>query len=584
MWQGTRFVPFFLSTLIVAVGMGSAPGDAYAQLSKRDSSRLVDAAKKRQSDFELFRQSRIPITQQPNEGGCDQRIGRICIWFGGDDEASFPEERPEVGMARVQVLELLLQTAQQVRDPWVIGQQVHYLAEAGNLLGAQRAAETCGIEDTVWCSALLGYALHLQGKHVEAEAAFREVADALDEDDRKDWLVPKYVLTKDAVKRFEKADENERARMWESFWRLSDPLYLVDGNDRLTDHYARWVEARNQEDAENSQGMFWEDDLEETLVRYGRIVGYSRSQARRSPISARGRFSLQDTRNVIGHHHPRSRGYLFPEEFIESPADIPPESWITAPREARTWYAPPYAPDMRGLDGQVGRFRRGDEMLVVAAYGGAEASGGEAAGIQSGLFLVPTGQGEIVETRGTDSEGVFTLLAAPGQYVSSLEVLDTEQKRAWRARQGVRQDPLAFGMVAVSDLLILEPGSPLPDSLAGAIPHVRKNVRLEQGERVTVVWEVYGLRVSEPARVSLGFTRGRPGFLERVGDFLGIIEPEQPVEVTFEDAGTDDVQTAFRAIRLELPDLEPGEYTLHLRLELPGRTPVITSRPIVVGG
>jgi hypothetical protein len=35
-------------------------------------------------------------------------------------------------------------------------------------------------------------------------------------------------------------------------------------------------------------------------------------------------------------------------------------------------------------------------------------------------------------------------------------------------------------------------------------------------------------------------------------------------------------------VEIELPDLEPGEYTLHLRLELRGRTPVVTSRPIVV--
>ena len=65
---------------------------------------------------------------------------------------------------------------------------------------------------------------------------------------------------------------------------------------------------------------------------------------------------------MVGHHHPKSRGYLFPEDFLESPSDIPAESWITAPREARTWYAPPYAPEMRGLETQVGRFRRGDQI------------------------------------------------------------------------------------------------------------------------------------------------------------------------------------------------------------------------------
>jgi hypothetical protein len=97
-----------------------------------------------------------------------------------------------------------------------------------------------------------------------------------------------------------------------------------------------------------------------------------------------------------------------------------------------------------------------------------------------------------------------------------------------------------------------------------------------------VVWEVYGLRILEPVRVTIGFSRGRPGFLERVGDFLGVIEPDQPVDITFDDTGPELVQSVFRAVQLELPDLDPGEYTLHLRLDLPGRTPVLTSRPIIV--
>jgi len=99
-----------------------------------------------------------------------------------------------------------------------------------------------------------------------------------------------------------------------------------------------------------------------------------------------------------------------------------------------------------------------------------------------------------------------------------------------------------------------------------------------------VVWEVYGLRIQEPVRVTIGFSRGRPGFLTRVGEFLGVIEPEQPVDITFEDTGPDRVQAVFRSVELQLPDLDPGEYTLHLRLELSGRTPVVTSRPIIVEG
>jgi hypothetical protein len=36
----------------------------------------------------------------------------------------------------------------------------------------------------------------------------------------------------------------------------------------------------------------------------------------------------------------------------------------------------------------------------------------------------------------------------------------------------------------------------------------------------------------------------------------------------------------LRFNELELPDLDPGAYTLHLGLEMAGREPVVTSRPI----
>jgi hypothetical protein len=556
-------------------------------LSPGDSADLVEKARDRQRDFELFRQSRIPVEPERSDGTCDQRIGRICIWFGGDEEADFPPERPETEVARRSLIGTLLETTRQVKDPWVIGQLVHYLVEQRDFRLAETVAGECGIAAAWWCSALIGYSLHVRGEFVRAEAAFREALGSMPEDERLRWLTPRYVLSRDAEEGFRRSESAERERQWELLWRLSDPLFAVDGNDRLTDHYARWVVARNHEDAENPQ-MFWEEDLEETLIRYGRIMGWSRTHAPGATVRPGRGFNLQDTRRVVGHHHPRSRGYLFPEEFLASPSDIPPESWITAPREARTWYAPPYAPDFRGLETQVGRFRRGDEMLVVGAYRpapdtSAQASASEpAAFFESALFLVPEDGGDLHEAWGILPEGVLTLLAPPGRYVSSLEVMDPEARQAWRARQGVKQEPMIRGLVAVSDLMILQEGAPPVESLEEAIPHVRPGVRIARGERFSVVWEVYGLGVEDPARVTIGFTRGRPGFLTRVGEFLGMLEPDRPVEVTFADPGGDRVQSAFRTVFLELPDLEPGEYTLHLRLDLPGREPSITSRPILV--
>jgi hypothetical protein len=563
--------------------------------SSMDAARLLEEARDRQEEFERYRASRIPVTRERSQPRCDERIGRICIWFGGEDEAGYPPEAPEVGEARVELISFLSGTAERAPGRWVIGQLVYYLIENRDVDGATRVATECGIPEVWWCAALRGYILHLTADDVESEAAFREALASMPPDERALWTSLRFVLTPDGEELFERMAPAEHDRRWELFWRLSDPLFLIEGNDRLTDHFARVVEAVYWRDAANPMGLAWGEDMEATLIRYGRNIGYSRTF---DPV---GTFNGQgDTRRVQGHHHPKSRGYLFPETFLESPSDVPPESWITAPREARTWYAPRYSPDMRALETQVGRFRRDAEMFVVGAYrpvppeaDSVEAEAPEADtqrpgsfGIEgqpnAALFLIPEDGSEPRFVRGGDAEGVLTISSPPGRYVSGLEVVDLQSRQAWRARQGVAQLPLAPGLLDVSDLLILKEGTPLPASLEEAIPHVRPGVRIRRGERFPVVWEAYGLSVHEPVQITLGFTRGRPAFLTRVGEFLGVLEPDRPVEVVFEDPGPDSVQTAFRSIELQLPDLDPGEYTIHLRLELNGRDPVVTSRPIIV--
>jgi hypothetical protein len=561
--------------------------------SPEDSAQILEAMQDLQEEFERYRESRTVVDREARPSGvCDERIGRICIWFGGQEEEDIPPEMREVGQARVELIRQLEDAFEQIRDRWVLGQLVHYLVENRNVDRADVVAMECGIAETWWCHALRGYALHVYTRYVDAESAFRESLAAMPDSVREEWMTPRYVLTADGVEAFRALPPDERERQWELFWRLSDPLFLFEGNDRFTDHYARWVIAMNRRDAADPMGIEWEADLEESLVRYGRNTGYSRVHNPERTFSSGG---LQDTRRMVGHHHPQSRGYLFPEQFLESPSDIPPESWITAPREARTWHAPLYAPDVRGLETQVGRFRRDDRMLVVGAYRptvpdddgqGVVAAWSAEGGIEgephAALFLVPLNGERNVVVQGGEPEGVLSVEAMPGQYVSGLEVVDLEGRRAWRARQGVVQRPLVPGQVDVSDLMILREGAPLPASLDEAIPHVRPGVRLRVGERFPVVWEAYGLGILEPVQVTIGFSRGRPGFLERVGEFLGVIEPEQPVDITFEDVGPDRVQEVFRAVEIALPELDPGEYTLHLRLELTGRTPLVTSRPVVV--
>ncbi len=576
-----------LAPLAGLVILGVLPAGSLAQGLPSGSAEVLEEVYELQEEFERYRESRTPVQPEPSGGACDERIGRICIWFGGEAEERFPAELREVGQARIELVRSLVDAFEQLRDRRILGQLVHYLVESRNFGEAERVAIECGIPETWWCSALRGYTLHARAEYVEAETAFREAFAAMPDSVRHDWTSPNYIFTREAREEFDRQPAEERERRWELLWRLSDPLFLIEGNDYFTDHYARLVMAQNRRGAADPLGLEWAEDLDETLIRYGRNTGYSRTQNR-------VQFGLQDNRRMVGHHHPKSRGYLFPEDFLASPSDIAPETWITAPREARTWYAPPYAPDIQGLETQVGRFRRDERMLVVGAYrpliavpdGDPVFAWGPTGGIEgaahAALFLVSEDGDEPIYVLGDEPEGVLSIEVAPGRYVSGLEVVNIEGRRAWRARQGVTQRPLAPGMVDVSDLMILESGAPLPASLEDAMPNLRPGVRLRPGERFPVLWEAYGLRVLEPVRVTIGFSRGRPGFLERVGDFLGLLEPAQPVDITFDDVGPDGLQHAFRAAELELPELDPGEYTLHLRLELSGREPLVTSRPIIV--
>lgn len=584
----------------------------------QDQAETLRDVQELQVEYEAFRESRTPLARgERPQASCDERIGRICIWFGGEGEDDYPGELREVKQAREDLIRALFDAHDVMQDRWVLGMLVHYLVENGNLDEAERVAFECGIEEEWWCDALQGYALHKRTEYVEAEGAFRNALDAMPDDVWREWTTLRYILPPDEAEAFDRLSDAERMLEWDRFWRLSDPLFLFEGNDRFTDHLSRWVVARNYREAAeplgqkvlaservNRPGTEWDEDLEETLVRYGLNIGYSRRHdpsrmpGALRPQNPRGGFEngIADTRQMIGHHHPKSRGYIFPPEFLPSPAEIPPESWITAPREARTWHAPLYAPEVQGLETQVGRFRREESMLVVGAYRPTiPMAGGRSAPVwgagdlpeeppHAALFLIPVEGGPFVNVLGREPEGVFTIEARPGEYVSSLEVVDLPERRAWRARQGIVQKPLEPGLVSVSDLMILKEGTPLPDSFNEAVPHVRPGVRVRSGERFGVFWEVYGLRIREPVRVTVGFSEGRPGFLERVGEFLGVIEPEQQVDITFDDFGPEQVQAVFRSIELELPDLEPGEYTLHLQLDLAGRTPVVTSRPIIVEG
>ena len=138
------------------------------------------------------------------------------------------------------------------------------------------------------------------------------------------------------------------------------------------------------------------------------------------------------------------------------------------------------------------------------------------------------------------------------------------------------------GLAGISDLLILQGGGDVPVSLDEALPTALPAVRIEAGDAFKVAWELYGLRVGESASVRIGVNQGRSSIVTRLGEFLRVLEPDEPVVMTWEEAGPDVLGTVFRAVELNLPDLEPGDYTLTVEVELTGRAPMTVARPISI--
>ena len=617
-----------LSAVLVGL-MPAVPADLSGQESNPDSLKLLAKAKDVQAKFERYREQRIP-PELPTYGGrgCDDLVGRFCLRFGNgedDDEWQVPEEPIEFGMARVQVLKDLAEIGQEIPgDSWVLGQRVYYMGEVGNWSEAENLIRRCSGEQW-WCTALLGYVKHSQGDFVFAAQIFDRAIEQMPPDEAKRFRTPTYLLDPGAMDIYEESDDKEAAE--DRLWLLSDPLYMVDGNDRKTEQYARQVLIRMRSEAENTYGVAWGDDIEQLTLRYGAERAWERVKG----LVGQG---LQDTRTIVGRHHPKSKEFLPPKEGLVDPAEVAPGDWTIGEIRPWTGYAPPYAPDFDPLETQVARFRRGDSLLVVGAFAPAvedvppvderradlnrnprivnerpprnESRGDLQARlnpfgqrvetpqpmvaaepepdgpIRSGLFLIDTEDGDRHEVLGEGPEGAFQLQVDNGRYIIGVEAFSEDAKQAWRDRHGLWQDDIVPGLAAVSDLLILKGGGELPRTLDEALPSAMAATRIRAGEAFKIAWELYGLRIGESASVRIRVDRGGQGLLRRLGAFLRVLEPDAPVVMTYEDAGPDVLGTVFRAVQLNLPDLEPGEYTLTVEIELSGREPMVVARPIII--
>lgn len=554
-----------------------------------DPSESQAIARAAQARFERRRIRYFPLVLGSATAACDERIGRFCSWY--DEGDWYP--RPELVEAEELREELLflLDSIQALLpgDGWLLGQRVWYLSEAQRWEEALEAARSCGTAEPWWCAALEGFSLHGLERYVEADRVFSIAIDQMDNEQSLRWRVPRWVMDDDGqnvVKEAATSSSEALDNLLERLWMLADPLYLVEGNDRKTSHYARWTVAKIREEAKNPYRISWGNDLDELTIRHGWELGWNRT-------SDAGFTTVE---HVIGHKHPEGRDYIPSGKILNTPSLAVSGDLRADVERPRSLYAPAYAPVLLPMEGQVAFFPRGSRVVVVGTHFLPDdttrhvghdhpipwLNPGTQDGMldRAGIFLLPLDGARIKSAQVMGhTEGALSLEVPSGSYVLSTETWSPRKRRAGRLRMGFQSQPVPEDVASLSDILMLRPSSREPEVLAAALPHALKKAEILAGQTFAIAWEVSGLGFrSETLLFEVSVSSINRGVLRQIGEFLRIIEPARPLRLSWEEPGPLSPGPLFRYLNLDLPNLKAGKYEIRMVLKTAGRADAVSAR------
>jgi tetratricopeptide (TPR) repeat protein len=529
--------------------------------------------------FEQTRLRLLPNVSAPSGGPGDIIIGRYRYLASQADEVrSLPTEPPEIAEARRSLL-ATLDSASRVApgDAWVRSRLVWYAIEAGDTTAAIAASHECrDAEVAWWCDALLGLALHAAHRFAEAENAFERALVAMPDSTRCRWTDLTPLLDGDAEDLLDGVPCERRDRVSARVWWLADPLHSIEGNELRSEHFARHAFAVLHDRWRASHPMDWGRDMREMTVRYAWPVAWSRDRSRERSATSPGSWM------ALYGHEPVPAYDFFPEAAaIASPYDADSSHWRLQRERATSHYAHPFAAPMRPLRHQFARLRRGDSLLIVAAWT-APNDTFFAGGIARAALVLSRDDGrvrDVIRSDAPGARGLLTHLAPVEDQVASLELFAARSRAAARARAGLRALHFTNG-VAMSDILLLAPG-PAPRSFDEVLHRVLPDGRLPDDRQVTLYWELYGIDLEKAPRVSIAVSRVRASFGRRLAERLGLKEEPQAIEMQW----ATDAPAATRAagsVTLDLRDRPSGIWRVSVTVTEPSGKAATATRDLMI--
>jgi hypothetical protein len=525
-------------------------------------------------------------------GACEVRIGTFCYWNNNGDDLP-REERPAVGAERDRLLATLAGAAAVApADPWIAGQRVRYLLDAGRPDSALAVARSCGA-GLAWCGALRGLVLHVAERDPAAVAAFDSARAAMPTEARCRWDDPSLWLEARGREQWKGAacGTPAQARLATRLWTLAAPLLTRGPDDLRAEWNARQVMAQIHRESATAYGTPWNDAADEIERRFGWPIAWSLADI---PVD-----SVRGPWNVTGHEPIPSFAFIPADGALAtaltgSVSALPADAWSLYAAGVRTRYAPRYLRGgLFGLESrqaaQVARFRRGDTSVVAASWSlGRDTSG--FAGIARWQEAPLAGSLLLLD----DSLRTVARVDRPGAPVRG--ALLVREARATGGRPACTASSCApIGCVA---RLVLGGGSsPSPptrrsptscSSLPASLPTPgsrpwRRPCMARLPSVPAPQWGFTGNSTAPvrrhratPSRYRPRGSPARPG--EKFKSKLGFDVIQQPVRVKVVDRGRPDGHPG-RALTIAWPDVPTGDYRLEITRAAP--TGAVTTALVV---
>jgi hypothetical protein len=526
-------LPIVLSIAVIAA-LSTASSSAVAQQTGSDSIRVLNQARAIIRDHMDSQRLRSSQAARDARARAIDRLDELALSIPGDD--------------------------------WIVGHRVGLRVVQGYLESALAVARECRAS-AWWCDALTGFVLHLSGDFEAAEQAFDRSMAAMEPAARCEWIedLRRHLVSGAADRAFRAADCARSLELTDRYWWLGDPFYLLPGNDRKSEHFARVV------------GM-------ELHHQYLHFDGRPCSPGHHAAQVLQGWPEWWwETEGPITELGPGA-GYSFlpGSEVWEDPLRAPSSAWSLSAGGFDERYDPQYGP-IYELDSQVAFFARGEGVTVVAASDLTRLPLNGATIRDAGLVLALDERTPPLVDRGEVAEDRlrFRLTAPDRRYLVSLEVL-AEGNGAARSRAGYGLSEPEDGP-SLSDLLLWEWRENVTQELDSIAPLMLGTTRVPLSDRLGIYWETYGLAAGDVVDVSMQALPRGGGMLRRLGEALRLVGPRESLRFVWrEGADTDETGIVGRTLELDLSGLGAGEYTIELGIVDGAGRRAVSRREIVL--